>query len=193
MARRIEYDPQQVLKNAMQVFWRKGYCATSMADLVDATHLNPGSLYGAFHSKDQLFLRTLDEYGARAAERIAYALSEPSSPLAAIKSYFFQLAEDSAKATGRKGCFLVNSALERAHRDKAVQARVKHHFETIEGLLREALARAQAAGEIPKEKDCSALASFMISTIWGLRVMSRTRPTADRTRSVIEQMLRLLE
>ena len=125
--------------------------------------------------------------------RIEHALSDPPSPLAAIKSYFFQLADDSAKATGRKGCLLVNSALERAHRDKAVQARVKHHFDTIEGLLRDTLEEAQAAGEIPKEKDCAALASFMISPIWGLRVMSRTRPTADRTRSVVGQMLRLLE
>jgi TetR/AcrR family transcriptional repressor of nem operon len=60
MARPAEFDRNDVLNKAMDVFWRTGYTATSVSDLVHATNLKPGSLYAAFNSKRGLFLEVID-------------------------------------------------------------------------------------------------------------------------------------
>ena len=60
MARPVEYNREEVVEKAMQTFWKKGYHATSMADLVEATGLNPGSIYAAFKSKENFFITTID-------------------------------------------------------------------------------------------------------------------------------------
>lgn len=191
MARPIQFARDDVLEKAMLVFWDKGYGATSMTQLVEATGLNPGSLYAAFESKEGLFLAVLDHYGAQSADRVAKALSRAASPLAGIRDYFRGLAGTTSRS--RNSCLMVNTVLELGRHNDTVQKRVKQHLEAIERLFRDALTTAQSRGELPADRDPQALAALLMTSIWGIRVLNGTAPEARRTRAVVEQLLRILD
>ena len=185
MARPVQYDREEILDKAMQTFWEQGYCATSMATLVETTDLKPGSLYAAFASKQGLFLATLDHYGARSAEKVRAHLSEAESPLEAIDAYFDRLADDIEKRRGQTTCLLVNTVLELSQRDAQIRKRINRHFGNIESAFVDALQDARARGELKAGTDCGALAMFLMSNIWGLRVLAGTKPAPGRARQVV--------
>ena len=193
MARPTRYEREDVLEKAVQAFWDQGYCATSIARLVEATELQPGSLYAAFGSKEALFLEALDHYGARSAARIERFLSGAESPLDGVRHYLRQLAATVSNPRVQRSCLLVNTVLELAQRNKAVRAQVNRQFDMIEALFRRALEAAQARGELAPEKDPRALASFLMASIWGLRVLAGTGPAPERAHVVVDQLLQVLE
>jgi len=193
MARRAQFKREEVVEKAMRAFWDQGYGATSLADLVEVTDLNPGSLYSAFQSKEGLFLAALDHYGERSTARLERMLAEASSPLAGIRAYFQQLGKDAANPGARRSCLLVNTVLELARQNKAVQTRVNRHLDTLEGLFRRALEAAQANGELSRDKDPKVLAAFLMCNIWGLRVLGGTAPTPKRAQAVVRQLLALFD
>lgn len=193
MARPIQYEREEVLKKAMEAFWDRGYCATSMTQLVEATELKPGSLYAAFKSKEGLFLAALDYYGERSTTRIGQALAALDSPLEGIRAYFRQLAQDTADPRTKHSCLLVNTVLELARQDEAVRDRVNLHFNAIEVQFRKALETAQAGGELSADKEPAALATFLMSNIWGLRVLEGTAAEQGRAQAIVNQLLKLLD
>lgn len=193
MARPAQFDRDTILNKAMETFWEQGYCATSMANLVETTDLNPGSLYAAFESKQGLFMATLDHYGARSVRRLKTHLANAESPLQAIESYFDQLADNIEKPKGKNSCFLVNTVLELSQRDDRIRNRINHHFEQIEATLVDALKQARSREELAADADCDALAAFLISNIWGLRVLAGTRPPAGRAIQVVNLIKKTLK
>src|SRR5882762_7155245 len=94
MARPRSFDEEKVLRAARDQFWTLGYAATSLDDLMAATGLGKGSLYGAFGSKRELFLRVLDEYCARAVEDVSKALAGPDASADVLHSAGTVLIED---------------------------------------------------------------------------------------------------
>ncbi|MEO6975570.1 MAG: TetR/AcrR family transcriptional regulator [Gallionella sp.] len=193
MARPVQFDRNDVLEKAMQAFWDQGYNATSMSDLVDATDLGPGSIYAAFHSKEGLFLAALDHYAEHSMTKIERALTEADSPLEGIRSYFRKLGREAAGEHANRSCLLTNTVLEMARQNGIVQKRVNRHLGAIEALFRQTLESAQTNGELSPDKDPKALATFLMTSIWGLRVLGGTNPAPARTGSVIHQLLTLLE
>jgi len=189
MARPAKFERDDVLNKAMVVFWDHGYNATSMADLVAATALKSGSLYAAFQSKQDLFLEVLDSYGARSVASLEQALTEASSPLEGIRQYFQNLANDISGHGNKPSCLLVNTVLEVARDNAAVQARVNQHLDKIETVFRQALESAQRQGDLKPDADPGALASFLMCNIWGLRVLAGTTPNPDKIMAVVEQIL----
>ncbi|MGD8235433.1 MAG: TetR/AcrR family transcriptional regulator [Chromatiales bacterium] len=185
MARPAQYDRDKILDKAMQTFWEHGYCATSMATLVQTTDLKPGSLYAAFESKQGLFLATLDHYGARSAERLRTHLDGAESPIEAIETYFDKLADDIEKRRGKSSCFLVNTVLELSQRDAKIRRRINRHFSNIESAFVDALQNARTMSELAPDADCEALAAFLMSNIWGLRVLAGTGPSPGRAKQVV--------
>jgi TetR/AcrR family transcriptional regulator, transcriptional repressor for nem operon len=193
MARPAQFKREVVLQKAMETFWNQGFYATSMADLVSATNLKPGSLYAAFESKEDLFNAALDYYGQLSVSKVETFLAESDSPLQGIRAYFRQLADEAANPKSKHSCFLVNTVLELSHHNKAVQKRVNGYLKAIEALFRGALKNAQTNGELSSDKDPDTLAAFLMSNIWGMRVLSGTTPTQAQARSVVKQILQVLE
>ncbi|MDJ0834054.1 MAG: TetR/AcrR family transcriptional regulator [Gammaproteobacteria bacterium] len=193
MARPAQFDRGEILDKAMQAFWEHGYCATSMANLVETTDLKPGSLYAAFESKQGLFLATLDRYGAGSTEKLRQHLEGADSPLRAIETYFDQLVERIETQSEQTSCFLVNTVLELSRRDSEVREHINKHFAQIESIFVTALEHARAKGELGTDTDCEALAAFLMNNIWGLRVLAGTQPTPGRAQQVagfVKQALR---
>jgi TetR/AcrR family transcriptional repressor of nem operon len=193
MARPVQFDRNDVLEKAMQAFWDQGFNATSMSDLAGVTDLRPGSIYAAFDSKEGLFLAALDHYAEHSMAKIERVLTEADSPLDGIRSYFRKLGREAAGEHANRSCLLTNTVLEMARQNEIVQKRVNRHLGAIETLFRQALESAQTNGELSPDKDPEALAAFLMTSIWGLRVLGGTNPAPARTRSVINQLLTLLE
>lgn len=193
MARPSRFKRDDILDKAMQAFWRAGYNATGMAELVNLTELKPGSLYAAFHSKRELYLASLDHYGQRSVNRVEQALNDDASPLKSIRQYFIQLAKDSASAKGRNSCLLVNSVLELARQDDTVREHINVYFKKIEELFRDKLKQAQVMGELKQEKDPRAIAAFLMNNIWGMRVLGGTGPSPKRTQDIARLILSILD
>jgi len=193
MARPASFDREQVLGRATETFWENGYCATSISQLVEATQLQPGSLYAAFDSKRGLFLAALDHYAQQSLKRLRGVLAEAADPLAGIRRFFDQLvARDGEGRTGR-GCLLVNTVLELGRHDVEVQARVKSHLAEIEGVFQGALEEAQTQGRLAPDESPDVLARFLMTTIWGLRVLGGIETDAQQARLVVDQALSVLD
>jgi len=179
MARPREFDLDQVLDTAMDVFWRKGYHATSMADLVEATGLHRGSLYAAFGSKAELYDRAVDRYMSAVALRRALADGRDKPVGKLLREVFDDIIESAVTDDTRRGCLMTNTAVELAAHQPQIADRVRSTVAELEDLLASRFELAQATGEIDRDQSPRALARFVLSTIQGLRVMAKMRP--DRT------------
>ncbi|NIR59359.1 MAG: TetR family transcriptional regulator [Gammaproteobacteria bacterium] len=193
MPRPIEFDRDQALREAMTEFWRRGYRGTSVKDLVAATSLQPGSLYGAFESKRALFREALEAYFSATLERVRGTLHGPAPPLARIRRFFETLVEDAARDRDMKGCLLVNTLLEVPPEDEQIRRRVAEMFAQIEERLRGVLDQARTRGELAEDKDPAALARLLVTGIYGLRVYNRTRPGEAALKEIVDSLLRAVE
>lgn len=188
-----QFDSDDALMRAMEAFWARGYEATSMQDLVSCMRINRGSLYATFGDKRTLFLAALRRYDARHREDWLSALRQTSGPKAAILTAFDDAVAAALGRKGRRGCFLVNTALELSPHDKQVAAIVADGFTETEAFFRKTIEAGQAAREIPKRIDPSETASALLGLFIGLRVLARSRPEAPLLRSIAGQAAALLE
>ena len=192
MARPAEFDRNDVLERAMNQFWKTGYAATSITDLVNATNLKPGSLYGAFNNKRDLFLASLEFYAQRSLKRITDTLEQAQSPVKGVEAFFSRLCLDLEADDIGKSCLLVNSLLELSNEDDEIRSVVSGYLDAIEKNFVTALQQAQELGEIDAEAEIDELASFLMTSIWGLRVLSSKQPDKKKYQAVINNVLRVL-
>ncbi|WP_415888837.1 TetR/AcrR family transcriptional regulator [Neptuniibacter sp. SY11_33] len=192
MARPAEFDRTDVLEKAMNVFWRTGYSATSVTDLVNATKLKPGSLYGAFQSKRGLFLEVIDTYAARSLNRVSSVMEDAETPLKGIEQFFKCFCDDLANDRLGKGCLMVNTMLELATEDDEIRERVGGYLSQVETYFTNALTQAQEQGLLDKQQSPEDLATYLMTNIWGLRVLSSKRPDQSKYDAVIANMLKAL-
>lgn len=193
MARPREFDPNAALERAMQAFWAKGFEATSLDDLCDATGLGRSSLYAAFGDKQTLYLTSLARYENAAVARINAALAGSASPRAGIAKFIERVIDDIVAGPGRRGCFIGNCAAELARQDPLVAKRVRQSIERVQSTFRDALLQAKGAGEIDKNADVDALAAFIMSGIQGLRLVGKAKPEREHLNRIAQVMLRCLD
>src|SRR5262245_58277203 len=148
MARPREFDPDAVLDQAMHVFWAKGYEATSLSDLCDATELNRSSLYASFGDKRALFLETINRYGDSAVARVSAALSRPMPIREVLAAFYANMIDGIVAGPGRNGCFLGNCAAEVVRHDRAAATIVRRNMDRLEAVFRDAFTHARARGEL---------------------------------------------
>jgi TetR/AcrR family transcriptional repressor of nem operon len=189
VARPREFDPDVAVRDAMDLFWDRGYHATSVADLCAGTGLKPGSLYAAFGDKQRLFLAALDRYTADGLALMDAMLAGGPSPRAAVRAWLLHFAAASAGDAGARGCLVTGSAMELVPHDPEVAARIARMFRAMEDRLTAAVARARAAGEVASGRTDRALARFLLCTLEGMRVLGKTRPSAAATRTLVDTAL----
>lgn len=190
MARHREFEPEDVVRTAMDLFWERGYQATSMQDLVDATGVHRGSLYSAFRDKRDLFLRALERYRCQVVPQRADILRRPGAALPEIRAYFEAVLDDLTGPARGKGCLMVNSAVELAPHDPAVAGEVAEHLEGLERAFAHALSGAADAGNVADVDDIPALARFLTGAAQGLMVVGKAHPDRDRLRDIVAASLR---
>ncbi|MHA7959627.1 TetR/AcrR family transcriptional regulator [Streptomyces sp. L500] len=174
MARPRKFDEERAVDAALEAFWTAGYEATSTQDLCEATGLGRSSIYNTFHSKRDLFLRTLALYMRRKSDQLAALLEEDVPAREKVRALLDNvLAEEAGADGGGRGCLYVNTAVELASRDPEVAHELERDYARRHDTLTAALKAGQRAGEIDPAKDASALAHFVTATVGGIRVAAR--------------------
>jgi TetR/AcrR family transcriptional repressor of nem operon len=192
MGRTREFDTDVVVAEAMEVFWRRGYEATSIQDLVEATGIGRGSLYAAFGSKDGLYEAALRRYAGQSTAGLIAKLDRDEPVGGVLRDLLMGLVDDTLADPGRRGCLMTNTAVERLPHDAVAGRIVGGAFDTIAGGVTATLRRARAKGELPPDADITALADFIVATIQGLRVHSKTGADRRRLASIVDVALQAL-
>ena len=193
MARPIEFDRNQVLHNAIGLFWEKGYSDSSMQDLVNVTGLQPGSIYAAFGNKRKLYIEALDVYFEDMMQFISTTLHSEKPPMQRIELLFEKLISQSTRDRDRKGCLLVNTLLEVSIHDVEINTSIKKMFQKVESELKRVLEECKDRGDLDNNKTPAELASFLVSGIYGLRVYNKTRPNRNAMKSIVNNLLFILK
>jgi len=165
MARKKEFDPEERMEKARDLFWQKGYNATSMEDLVQTMGLNRGSIYDTYGDKHSLYLQCLGNYAAeKLREHKEAALG--ISPIEKVENMILSVVE--ATINTGKCCMAVNSTFELATVDQSVHTIINNNWKDIVDFFEQLLNDAKKAGEISADKDPRLLAEFIASNFTGL-------------------------
>lgn len=185
MGRNYEFNREETLNRAMQVFWQKGYKATSMKDLIDEMGIQPGSIYNTFGDKHSLFLEALNHYGDVVTTNTLKLLEKEGSPLENLKSFFNEIVIRPADKKCR-GCLVVNSVVELSPHDDETAVIVKNIMKKIESSFYKCLLNAQRNGEIPENKDIKALSRYFASSTHGLLVTGKANASQEELQDVVD-------
>ncbi len=193
MARTKEFDPEAALQAALELFWERGYEATSMSDLVEHLGIGRASLYATFGGKHDLYLKALRRYTENRSPSPVEMLSQPGPALPAVRGLVEFYTEDSIRDRRRRGCMIVNAAAEILPGDERVGGVVDANWAALETALASALIRARAQGELAEDRDPRALARFLLVFLQGLRLTSKGSPDPARLRDATAQALSILD
>ena len=176
MPRSKAFDPDEALHKAMQVFWERGYEATSVQDLVQGIGINRFSLYSTFGGKHQLFVAALERYRDTIVADLVGELEQSTAGLAAIRQFFERLVNFFASAKGWRGCLITNTAVELAPHDPQAAAKVQAYVVRLEEAFYRVLLQAQQAQQLAAAHACRDLARFLTGSALGLGVLAKTSP-----------------
>jgi TetR/AcrR family transcriptional repressor of nem operon len=167
-----QFDRGDVLDRAMALFWRRGYEATSIRDLVAATGINRGSIYATFGDKQGLFLAVLDHYGEKIARPLMAELGDPD-PRRAIEHMFESIIRRTRDPRFPRGCLNTNTSLECPGGGDEITRKIAEGFGRQESAIYRVLRRAQAQGSLRSTLDARALARFFMAVAQGLNVVNK--------------------
>lgn len=194
MARTKEFDPEAALQSALELFWQRGYEATSMADLVEHLGIGRASIYATFGKKRELYLKAMDRYAETRDPSLVMELSQPGPALPPVRALVRRFAEEATSPETRlTGCLVTNTAAELAPHDPVMARRVEVGWDHLETPLYSALIRAQTQGELPEDRDPRALSRMLLVLLQGLRVVGKASEDPARVRDAAEQALALLD
>ena len=189
MARPRSFDENAVLDAARDLFWQRGYQATSLDDVTRATGVNKPSLYAAFGDKDELFARVLARYHTAVLALNKAMLDQPGTARAAVGNWLTGFLPFCSGQSGARGCLSVNTSLEASVLSPKIGAMIAQFQTDLETVLRETLDRGKAAGEFPGSFDAAGAARALLVAQSGLLVLARSRPSPAATNAAMERLL----
>lgn len=192
MPREKLFDVDDAIDRAQKVFWAKGYEATSLSDLTEGMGINKGSLYHAFGSKKELFTRAFLKYDRENRQKALQHLAAIEDPIVAITTLFDGLIAESTADTERKGCLLVNTALELPNHTDDVRDMVNSALGDFEKFFKRLITKGQKGGSIPKAVKPAETAKSLLTLVVGLRVLARGVYDARSLRALRNDALRLI-
>ena len=193
MPRPKEFNPDDAIEKAMQVFWHKGYEATSMEDLLSAMDLNRGSLYDTFGDKRQLFLKVIDRYCITFVGSKFSLLDQPGPALPTLRRFISGMIEGGLADPQRRGCLIANTVMELSPHEKEIAGTLRQALTMAEDTFFKVLARAKQQGELTHDKDPRALARFLTTMMQGTIVMIKAGVSADVVKQTAETALSMLD
>jgi len=173
LGRPREFNTEQALEAAMQQFWRVGYEATSLQDLLDVMNLSKSSLYQTYGSKHELFLRSIDFYQQASANELQQRLDNSLTSKAFMNGFLEDVISE-ASSKKKKGCLLVNTVNELSHRDKAVSKAVLNGIDNVADVIKQAIKRGKKEGAIKSTVNTDTLVNYIVSNVSGLRTMVKS-------------------
>ena len=193
MARPREFDEVTALEAATECFWQRGYEATSVRDLADKMGISAPSLYNTYGDKRSLFVQALERYLNQSTRARIKRLEESLPPKQAIRQFIEEIIKRSVNDRERRGCFLINSALEVAPHDKELGALIADRLAEIEAFFHRSIKAAQAEGVVPRDRAAKDVARLLLGVLLGIRVLARSKPERALLEGVARPALALLD
>ncbi|MED0903123.1 TetR family transcriptional regulator [Bacillus cereus] len=193
MARLREFDKEKALEAAMQLFWEKGYAATSLSDLTAKMEIQRPSLYAAFGDKEGLFEAALRRYTNIHANSIRTKLQKEQSVKEAIRTFFEDMVEEEYKRESNKGCFCINTMVELSPHNEKFEVLTREHQMYLSVIFQELIAKGIQSGELQSDVNAKALAQTLVTSLIGLTVLMKSRPersVVDNTVCIILSLLK---
>ncbi|KAA0785306.1 TetR/AcrR family transcriptional regulator [Bacillus wiedmannii] len=188
MARLREFDEEKALDAAMQLFWEKGYAATSLSDLTAKMEIQKPSLYSAFGDKEGLFEAALRRYTNLHAANIRTKLQNEQSVKEAIRTFFENIVEEEYKKEFSKGCFCINTMVELAPHNEKFEVLTREHQMYLAVVFQELITKGIRSRELQSDLNAKALAQTLVTFLIGLTVLMKSRPE----RSVIDNSVSII-
>ncbi len=186
MARPREFDEAAVLDAAIARFWQHGYEATSVRDLADEMNIAGASLYNAFGDKRTLYEHALNRYLDQSFRERIRRLEPGLPPREAIVAFLQEIVKRSLTDKQRRGCMLVNSAIESAPHDDKFFDIVATFLDEVEQFFFRCVSSGQKDGTITKANSAEDISKSLLSILLGIRVLARVKPE----RKLLEGLLR---
>lgn len=182
MGRPKKFKREDVIQTAMELFWLKGYSATSLSDLTEATGLNKKSLYNEFGSKHDLFKVSLEAYNLLKGHQVDILSEKPLG-----KANVIRYLEDLAESSSTKGCLLSLSIFEEEHLEQDSRGDVRNTFKGLEGLILKNL-RCDFG-----QKRAQSLALLMSSMMFSVAGLGKMKIEKKRMKLIVSELSKLLE
>lgn len=177
----------------MHVFWRQGYEASSLQDLLGAMGLSRSSFYQAFESKPALFKRCIQFYRQGLVDELQSKLRKTGSGKAFIQTLFRDVAKETTGPDGRRGCLLMNTASEFAQSDPEIADLVSNSIKNLTRVFEKAVKQGQQQGDIPSDRNSHVLANYLVSSMSGLRNMVKAGADSKSIRQTADIVLSALD
>lgn len=192
--RPLGYDPDETLETAMKLFWASGYDATSLDDILNAARISKSSFYHMFGNKYKLFERCLNRYCEQEIAMLEEGLQQSSTGRDFIETFFYDLIESVRQKNGQyMGSFVTNTVYEFAGRDDNIAKMISNATTKFNQLLQQAIEKGQTEGVITTAKSSSTLASFLMSSIAGIRTMISAQVEAEQLEEIVDLTLAVLD
>ena len=186
------FDETDVINKVMHVFWEKGYEATSISDLTEATGIQRGSLYNAFDGKKELFMKSLLKYDVEQRRAMLKQLESMDDPLKAFSVLFDTLVQRAIDDPKKKGCFLVNTSLYISQQDEEIQRIVTEALNEFAMFFERLIKRGQKLGVIPATVSARPTSQALLSIVVGIRVIGRGTLNKDALQQIAKEAKRLI-
>ncbi|MDJ0706594.1 MAG: TetR/AcrR family transcriptional regulator [Leptolyngbyaceae cyanobacterium MO_188.B28] len=173
MPRVREFDPEEALDKAVDLFWRKGFCDSSMDALVTQTGVSRKGLYSVFGNKRDLFLAALNRYQQTFGREFFAPLMAEGAGLEDLYQFFQMMAQLAASEQGRLGCFVCNTAIDLAPHDAEIQHNVLNYYDWMQRLFSRVLRNAVKRGELSLDFEVDPYARFLVGAFEGIVVLAR--------------------
>jgi TetR/AcrR family transcriptional repressor of nem operon len=174
MARTKDFDENEVLTRAMNLFWSRGYNATSIEDLVSGLGISRSSLYDTYTDKHTLFIKALENYQRIGFSKMQSTANDPGTAKETVKKLIELATEGLLQGKQKKGCFIVNAGVEVAPHDKVVNNLIYRNDQQMEEIFYQVIKNGQNCGEIKNTHDARMLSRFMLNSVKGLQVSAKS-------------------
>ena len=189
MPRIKQFNQEDALINAMELFWKKGYASTSLNDLTTHLGISKGSFYDTFHGKRAIFDKALDYYRTYNVQALQLLLdSEPDTKKGIRKLYEFSV-DKAFAGTTRKGCLISNTCAELAGEDQKIKAMLNKHNKKLYDIIYGYLEK----GDFDEDKDLKSITNLFLTLFTGVHVESKYKKDKKQFLKSIDLVLDLLD
>jgi TetR/AcrR family transcriptional regulator, transcriptional repressor for nem operon len=193
MSRQRAFDKEHVLEQAMNLFWSRGYEATSVRDLTTATGISSSSMYEFFGDKRALYLAALARYCLLEQAIIAATAEASATPRDFLFRLFPTIDQYGPVANVIHGSFAFQAMVEFGVRDEAITSQLFDHYMQLTEIITQRLTQAQAAGQLNPTINPKFLARTLLSSLHGVATLMGVKPDAEYSQGVLETLLRLFD
>ncbi|MEH6586016.1 MAG: TetR/AcrR family transcriptional regulator [Halioglobus sp.] len=190
MARKPSFNREQAVDAALKLFWRRGYAATSLPELLQTMGVARSSFYATFTDKRSLFIECLELFGERTRAILVQAAASGDN-LGAIKQFFNETVTKASQPRVSSGCMMVNTILELADVDAELKSHAQEKLDEIQDEFQRLLTNAQNTGELKSSRHPEDLAEALMTLNLGIRVQSRKQSNRARLQQSIDTSLAL--